>query len=88
VTLGFARPHPLGALSEMELIRAYSPAETLAIGTALYRAHDLLRRGENILELEAADPQVRELHARARALRREIGALIVDVALRGAEAGE
>lgn len=88
MTLGVPHPQAPGPLSEADLIRAYSPAETLAIGTALYRAYDLLRPVANTLELEASDPRVRELHARARALRREIGALIVDVALRGAEVGE
>jgi len=79
-------------MNEQDLFRAYVPLEErlahevpLALGAALWRAHDALRPVEAALELEAADPRIGDLHARTHALRAEIAALLVDVALDAAQ---
>lgn len=53
----------------------------LALGAVLSRAHDTARALEAILELEAADPRVAELHRAAKALRRSIGAVLAVTAV-------
>lgn len=54
--------------------------EPLAIGAALHRGRARMRPVIEALELEAADPRVARLHARARELQREIAGLLVEVA--------
>lgn len=53
----------------------------LAVGAVLFTAHERARRVEAQLELEAADPRVAELHRAAKALRKSIAGLLVEVAI-------
>lgn len=55
-------------------------AEDLAVGAVLFRAHDAARHLENLLELEAADPRVIDIHRAAKALRKSVAAALVEVA--------
>jgi hypothetical protein len=55
--------------------------DDLATGRVLFRAHDNLRSVENLLELEAQDPRVADLYRRVKALRKDLAARLVDVAL-------
>lgn len=53
----------------------------LALGACLHRAHDRLRGVADVLELEAeSDPVIAELHARVRALQRDVLSRMVEVA--------
>ncbi len=53
--------------------------EWVAIAAVLRRAVEPARSVERLLELEAADPRVEELHAASRALRAAISALASEV---------
>lgn len=65
------------------LAERLAPEAPLAVGAVLFRAHDRARLLEQTLELEAADPRVAELHRAAKALRKGIAGLLVEVALEG-----
>lgn len=55
-------------------------AETMAKGSTLWGAIQALRKVENLLELEAADPRIGALHRQARDLHKAIAQTIVLVA--------
>jgi hypothetical protein len=60
---------------------ATTPADALAVGAVLFRAHNAARHLENLLELEAPDPRVAALLQDAKRVRKAIAALLVEVAL-------
>lgn len=65
---------------------APDPAEVdLAVGAVLFRAHDRARMTEQVLELEALDPRVAALFRDAKALRKAIAAVLVELAAERAD---
>lgn len=62
-----------------------SDDEVLALGAVLIKAHDRARSLEAQLELEAADPRVATLQHAAKALRKSIAGLLVEITCDAAE---
>lgn len=58
--------------------------EAEAVGAVLFEAHERARRLQNQLEVEAPDPRVDELYRQAKALRKAIAGLLVEIAIDGA----